>query len=69
MAIPFIDRVRAARRFPLQAAPVEIPNDRSRERIIFALLHLHILEMTHEAETTWLRYIGAPPLPDGIYLT
>src|SRR4051812_14066994 len=29
-AIPFIDRIRAARKFPLHSAPVEIPDDRDR---------------------------------------
>lgn len=56
-AIAFIDRVKAARRFPVHAAPVEIPDDGARERIVFALLHLKILEMIRDEGAAWLRFV------------
>jgi hypothetical protein len=60
-AIAFIDRVRAVRRFPVHTAPVEIPDDTARERVVFALLHLRILEMIHDDGVAWLRYVDRPP--------
>jgi hypothetical protein len=63
VAIAFMDRVRAARKFPLHAMPVEIPDARAQERILFALLHLRLLEMQREGETTWLRYVSQTPAP------
>jgi hypothetical protein len=61
-AIAFTDKVRAARRFPVHSAPVEIPDDAARERIIFALLHLRVLEMFQDDGAAWLRFVGGSPV-------
>ncbi len=63
LAAHLVDRVRQARKLPLHAAPLEIPEAGARERVILALLMLHVLELRHEEKTAWLRLVQRAPLP------
>jgi hypothetical protein len=55
LAAGLIERVARERRIRLQSVPLDIPNERSRERIIFALLLIHVLDVRHEDDDAWLR--------------
>ncbi len=64
-AVYLIERVRESHKLPMHAAPVEIPDDRMREKIIMALLLLQVLEVRQEEKTTWLRLAERTPPPAG----
>jgi hypothetical protein len=57
-AAQLLIRIVQERKMPLHAAPAEIPDDRVRERVIFALLMLKILELRRVENVTWLYLTG-----------
>lgn len=64
LAADLIEQVAHAQRLPLQSAPLAIPDDRAREKIIFTLLLLQILEVRHDEAVHWLRL--SPRRPESI---
>jgi hypothetical protein len=54
LAADLVDQVARAQRIPLQSAPLLIPDERAREKIVFALLLLQVLEVRREDGAHWL---------------
>jgi hypothetical protein len=54
-AVQLVDRVREVRKMPLHSLPVEIPDQRRRDRVVEALLQLHLLELGQDDRAGFLR--------------
>jgi hypothetical protein len=63
-AADLIERLRVERRLALSTLPLDLPNDRERDRIIHALLLLQIAEIRYERGELWLRL--SPLAPAGL---
>jgi hypothetical protein len=53
-AAAFLDRLGQNRRILLQSVPLEIPDDRARERILFALQLLQIIDVRRHERDFWV---------------
>ena len=58
-AAALIERVRAEKKLPLHAAPLELPEEKSRERVLLSLLLLRQLEIRKEDGALWLHPLAA----------
>jgi len=67
LAARLVERVARERKVPMHATPVDIPNDREREKIVFALLLLRILDVQQE-ENGVARLRISPFRPEGLKL-
>lgn len=66
LAAALIERVLREKRVPLRSTPLDIPDDRSRDKIVFALLMLRILEVEQEDGEARLRL--SPFRPESLHL-
>jgi hypothetical protein len=55
LAAALILRIVRERKIPLQSAPLDIPEERLRAKIIFALLMIRVLDVRSEDGAPWLR--------------
>jgi hypothetical protein len=60
-AADLLGAVLKERRVPMHAAPLCIPDDRARERVIYTLLLLEILHLHWEGNVAWLRLSPLAP--------
>lgn len=60
-ASDLLERVRAQKKVPLQTAPIDLPEEKSRERVLLSLLLLELLEIRKEDGALWLRPLVAEP--------
>ncbi len=54
-AAALVERVVREKDVPLHSTPLDIPDDRTRERVVFALLMLRVLDIRREKNETHLR--------------
>jgi hypothetical protein len=55
LAAELVVRVAREKRVLLMSVPADIPDQRTRERIIFTLLMIRVLDVRHEGGDAWLR--------------
>ena len=63
-AADLVERLRIERRVALSTLPLDLPDDRDRDRILHALLLLQVAEIRREGSEMWLRL--SPLAPAGI---
>lgn len=60
-AAALLGRVRAERKLADQSVPLEVPDEATRERVVFALLLLGLIEQRREEGITWLHSLQPEP--------